>query len=239
MRRRLILLDLLLLALVFGAGWRLRQNWREARRREQTVLRQAVRPLPPPPTAPLPPVEPVTAAGYNEVAQKMLFAPDRNPTVVVEAPKPKPMPPLPVAHGVMDLGDGPVVILSEKSDADHRAFRPGDKIGEFKVLAVTSEEIAFEWEGKEVKKRLEELREKKPTEGPAASVVAYERGASPTRAATSVTTTNVQGPGVDAGGGVRGCLPGDTSPPGTVVDGLRKIVTETPFGKVCRWEAVK
>jgi hypothetical protein len=45
--------------------------------------------------------------------------------------------------------------------------------------------------------------------------------------------------GVDTGGGIRACAPGDTAPAGTMSDGYRKIVSETPFGKVCRWEKVK
>ena len=48
-----------------------------------------------------------------------------------------------------------------------------------------------------------------------------------------------QGPGVDTGGGIRACTAGDSAAPGTVSDGYRKIVSETPFGKVCRWEKLK
>jgi hypothetical protein len=34
-------------------------------------------------------------------------------------------------------------------------------------------------------------------------------------------------------------VPGDTTPAGTVRDGYRKLVTQTPFGNACRWELVK
>jgi SAM-dependent methyltransferase len=47
------------------------------------------------------------------------------------------------------------------------------------------------------------------------------------------------GPGVDIGAGRRACVKNDSTPPGAVVDGLRKVVTESPFGPVCRWEPVK
>ncbi|MCS7316027.1 MAG: hypothetical protein RMI94_11600, partial [Bryobacterales bacterium] len=106
MKRRLLVLNLALAALAALAGWRVRARWLEARHREAMVLGQQVKPLPPPPYAALPAPEPLRAADYIEAAEKMLFSRDRNPTVVVEAPPEKPLPPLPVLYGVMDLGDG-------------------------------------------------------------------------------------------------------------------------------------
>jgi hypothetical protein len=94
----------------------LRREWTEARAREQAVLLKRIRPVPPPPCPPLPATEPVKAADYNDIAQKMLFSKDRNPVVVVEpppAPKVVPMPALPLFHGVVNLGDGPMAIMSE------------------------------------------------------------------------------------------------------------------------------
>ncbi len=240
MRRKLLLLDLALLAALAGTGWRVRDKWNQARHREQMVLRQPLKPLPPPPVSPLPAAEPVTAAAYVDIAQKMLFSPDRNPTVVVEAPKPKPMPPLPIANGVMNLGGGPMAILAEKSGAEYRAVRPGEKIGAFTLVAVSGDEIALEWEGKEVRRKLDELRERKQGEpGPISAAPVPRASAAPSTAASVSSQGAPAGPGVDAGGGVRGCLPGDTSPPGTVVNGFRKVVSDTPFGKVCHWEPAK
>ena len=50
---------------------------------------------------------------------------------------------------------------------------------------------------------------------------------------------HTKGPGIELGQGSRACVPGDTTPPGTVKDGFRKVVNKTPFGNSCRWEAVK
>ncbi|MBI4876733.1 MAG: hypothetical protein HY822_19020, partial [Acidobacteria bacterium] len=47
------------------------------------------------------------------------------------------------------------------------------------------------------------------------------------------------GPGAEVAPGMRACQPGDSSPVGTVVDGMRKVVTKTPFSVICRWEPVK
>lgn len=242
MNRRLILLDLALVALIALAGWRLRQNWLEARKRESVVLRVPQKPQPPPPFGPLPRVEPLAAAAYLDVAQKMLFSGDRNPTVVVEAAKPKPLPAFPVAHGVLNLGDGPVAILSEKPGSPHRGYQPGEKIGEFKLVAVNPRELVFEWEGQRIAKKVDELRERTASEpGVAAAAAAAESGRSgPVEGiSTTVVAERPLGPGESAGGGVRACQPGDSTPPGTVVDGMRKVVSVSPFGRVCRWEPVK
>jgi hypothetical protein len=243
LKRKLLLLNLALVALVALAGWRARQAWVEADRRERAVLRAPLKPLPAPPFASLPAVEPLTATAYEDVAQKMLFSPDRNPTVVIEPAKPKPMPPLPVAYGVLNLGDGPTAVLSEKARSPHRAFHPGETIGEFKLLAVSTEELAFEWEGKKIVKKVEELRERPASEGgPSASETASRAPRpppAPVPALTQVTPERPLGPGESAGGGIRVCQAGDNTPAGAVVQGMRKVVSSTPFGKVCRWEPVQ
>jgi hypothetical protein len=46
-------------------------------------------------------------------------------------------------------------------------------------------------------------------------------------------------PGAEVGQGYRGCLPGDDSPSGTVVDGYRKVSSASPFGVSCGWEKIK
>jgi len=41
------------------------------------------------------------------------------------------------------------------------------------------------------------------------------------------------------GSSVRGCIAGDSSPAGTVVDGYKKQVVSTPFGNQCSWIPAK
>jgi hypothetical protein len=243
LRRKLLLLNAALVALTALAGWGLRAQWQAAQARERAVLRQRIRPQPPPPLTPLPPVPPVPATSYIDIAQKMLFSRDRNPIVIVEPPPPppppKPMPALPAVYGVMDLGDGaPTAMMSEKSGAPHRGVRPGEKFGEFKLLAVNSREIALEWEGKVVVKKLEELIDRAaPPES--ARTAAPAAGSSSAPAPQAPSPAKQGAPGVPMSGGVRACTPGDTSPPGTTAEGMRKVVTETPFGPKCQWEPVK
>jgi hypothetical protein len=148
------------------------------------------------------------------------------------------MPTLTLAYGVMDLGSGPLIILSERSGAQHRAYRPGEQIGEFKLAAINGQEIVFEWDGKQVKKRLEELIDKKAAE----STQPAEKPLGPPTSAAAPAVSKLApveaGPGMELGATSRACIPGDASPAGTVKDGYRKVVNKTPFGDSCRWEAV-
>ena len=245
MKQRLWLLNLTLLGLVIYAGMAFRDRWEQFRRREAALLSGSLKPEPTPALTPIPPVQPSTAGTYIEVAQKMMFVRDRNPVVILDPPPPppppKPMPAFPVAYGVIDLGDGPTAILSDKPGAQHRGYRPGDMIGEFKLLAMNNKEILFEWEGQKIHKLIEELQDKRAIALAAAQAVEAANNAAtqapPPPAANAPPPK--PGPGTSLGNNTKACIPGDTSPAGTVVDGMRKVLTKTPFGESCRWETAK
>lgn len=243
MRRRLWLLDLTLVALIALAGTALRQRWLEGRSREEALLKQMVPVAPPPVLPPLPGVAPSAAAQYNEVAQLMLFSRDRNPNVILDPPPapppPKPMPNLPLAYGVLNLGGPPLVIMSEKPGAQHRGYRQGEKIGEFTIHSFNNYEIVLEWEGKYVKRKIEEMSDRKLVAMTPANEPPPAAAAPPPSGPTNLANVGNAGPGADNGNQTRACVPGDTTPPGTVQDGFRKVVSKTPFGDSCRWEPAK
>jgi len=237
--RKLVALNLALAALTALTAWRIWDTLRQAEERRKAILG---RPLPPVETAPprvSGPPKPLIAADYLPVAEKLLFSPDRNPEIVIEAAQPKPMPPLPVAHGVLDLGAGPTVILSESADGPQRGYRVGEQFGEFVIAEIAPDYIVFQWEGQLVRRSLEELQ---PAADEAAPQVAATKPSAPAKTKPkSAVLGEAAKPGpsdIDIGGGIRACKPGDTSPPGTVVGGYKKVVTKTPFGNVCRWEPV-
>jgi hypothetical protein len=243
LRRYLWLIDLTLLGLSLLTVSVLRDRWDHARQREEALLRRTIAPAPAPPMAALPGVTPSRPEAYMNVAQELLLSRDRNSTVILDPPPPppapKPMPPLPLAYGVINLGNGPTLIMSEKQGAQHRGYRVGEKVGAFTLVAINGQEIIFDWEGKQVSRRLDEIIDKKaleakepPPEQPQAVA------AKPAQAVTSLGKTEA-GPGVELGSSSRACVPGDTTPAGTVKDGYRKVVNKTPFGDSCRWEAVK
>jgi hypothetical protein len=241
LRRRLWLIDLTLLALVALAGSLLNGKWQDNQRREQALLRKmAPAPLPVD-LPPLPSVSPASAANYLELAQQLVFSRDRNPNVILDPPAPppppKPMPSLPVAYGVLDLGSGPTVILSERAGGESKGYRVGEKIGEFKLVSLTNRDLVLEWEGKQVKRTIEELLDRSGrTEEPPPP---QQTAAAPGSGLGVANLGAKAGPGVELGPSSRACVPNDTTPAGTVQDGYRKVVTATPFGQSCRWEAVQ
>jgi hypothetical protein len=227
---------------VVASGSALRQKWRESKAREKMVLDQKPAPSPPPAIAPIPAVPPAPIANYAEVALKLLTAKDRNPNVIIDPPPPpvvKVMPPLPFQYGVMDFGGGPTVMMAEKSGGQQHSYHLGDKIGPFKLLAVNRTDILFDWDGKPVQKKLSELVDKN------ANAEAEKKAAEAPKAAAAAPPPPVPTgpvdpkPGASIGAELKGCVAGDKSPSGTVVDGYKKVMSATPFGQSCRWEPVK
>lgn len=243
MNPRIVYLSAALLALAGLLGWRLRVRYLDAQAHERAVLNHAAhpRPVPPPPPAPVP--APIAPADYVDVAQKTLFSQDRNPNVVIEPapappppPPPPPMPALPVYYGQMSLGD-PVVVLTTSKTPEQKSYRVGDTVGDFKLVAFDRDSITLEWNGKTIERNLHDLAPKEPQPQVAASPAAAP-AAAPSAAPTPAASNKPPAVGVDMGGGFRACS-GDSAPAGTIVDGYRKVITQSLMGQTCHWEPVK
>ncbi len=234
-------LNIAIVALIAIFGWRVNVSWRESKASEQALRDAKIKPLPPPPVSSITPPQPLTATSYNEVVQKMLFAKDRNPTVIVEAPvvkPPKPMPALPLAYGMMGLPSGPVVVMSEKPGARTRGVHLGESIGEFKLITASRDNVTLGWEDKVITKSMDELRDHSG-DAAAQQIAANSGPAAASASSAAPAPVKPSAPGISIGAEMKACQPGDTSPAGAVVDGMRKEYSETPFGKACRWVAVK
>ena len=242
MTRRLFYLNALLLLGSIVLGMRLRMLWLDAREREEMVrLNEIKRPVYHA-GLPSPQVQAVNAMNYSDVAMRMLFSRDRNPTVIVELPpKPPepPTPPFPKSNGVMMIGE-PKVILTA-GGGGQKIYKAGDKVGEWDIVAFDSKTITFKWRDKEVTKELADLVDNNPiaspVQAPAPAASAGSTGV--TVRGTSIGSTSGPQPGDVFGNGTRACAPGDTSPNGTIVDGMKKVLVANPFGASCHWEAVK
>lgn len=236
MKRRLWFLNLILVALLAVIGMRFREVQQQARDRAARNLNQRVKPEPMPALPAAVPAPPVVAANYADVAIKMLFSRDRNPTVILDpvAPPPeKPMPPLPVAYGAMFFGEPSIILAMPNAKVSQRIYHKGEAIGDFKLVNFDNQQIVFEWNGKTVERNLDQIMAK------ASDAPAQETAAAQKPATTVASTATTAGPGPANGDGNRACVPGDTSASGTVVDGFRKFETVGPFGRACRWEPVK
>ena len=254
MRTKLIVLNLLL-AICFGlVVWHAnirRKQWQAQRKSIHATLKPA--PVPPLVSAPKPEIP--SPAKYLDVATKDLFAKDRNPDVVIDPPKvekPKEMPPLPIVYGILGLPSGTKALMAEKPGAASKPVREGDTVGEFRILALDTQNVTFEWDGKPISKKVDELIDRsgnnvtaasqqaaaaQPASGPAAPIPVQTQ-IQPAGNNTPATSKQL---GVEVGASgqsQRTCQAGDNSPAGTIVDGYQKVVQATPFGSSCRWVPV-
>ncbi|HTS76137.1 MAG TPA: hypothetical protein VMG40_08035 [Bryobacteraceae bacterium] len=244
MNRKIIALDLMLVALAVVLGWQIRSRWAEERARERAVFTTAARRMAVLPPPPLIAPKPVTAVEYLDVAQKMLFSKDRNPNVVIEPPAPKPKPPLPALpeyYGQMHIAD-PVVVLA--LGGAQKSYRAGEKVGPFEIASFTSRTITFVWNGENVERNLDDLRPKEgtPPQAAAASRPAVGAAAAPAVHALSAPESKADDKnplGVDMGSGYAACKADDKSPNGTVANGYKKVVIHGLMGDSCHWEVVK
>ncbi len=240
MTTKLIALNLALVAALGALIFVVHREMREARTRERAFLGHRVQLVPAPPLKPLPQPEPLTAAAYAPVAEKNLFSKDRNANVILDppvTPPPKPVPPFPAARGVM-LWEGvpPTVVLSEKPGGPQHLYHPGDRIGPWQIVSVDNRYVVLDWEGKQFQKRLDELLDKTPI---ASAQAPQPAAAAPQQPKPPPVSTKTSGPGIDLGANLKGCVAGDTAPTGTVVDGMKKVISLNPFGQSCHWEPVQ
>lgn len=236
--KRLTALNLLLVLLIGAGVWRLYTRTQQRAAEEQAFLaRKAQAPPAPIVALPDPPAE-VRPADYLDIAQQLPFHPERNPEVIVEAPAPKPRPELPRYYGVMNFGGAPRVVLSVATGQPQKSYQAGERVGEFTLLAIAGDGLTFEWDGETINAPFQAIRDKTPPRPAGKAKPAPEKGAAKP-AAKTVSAEAARGPGIDLGANFKGCVDGDDSPPGTVAGGYRKLVSETPFGKSCRWEKVQ
>ncbi len=245
MNRRLIFLNVVLLGLAGWFSWLLRAKWLELHQHEHTVLAASPHGRPFYPPAPPPLFKPFAAVEYNQAVQQDIFSKDRNPNVIVDPPPPPPpappppkMPPLPAYYGTMALFGDPVILLSLPK-GPQKKYHAGDKVGDFKIVSFDREKVIFDWDGKLVERKPEDLKEVAAAPEPSAEVAAsnfhpVKLIPDPAPDAPKVSEKI----GADNGGGIRQCVQGDTTPPGTIVDGYKKVVTTNMFGATCMWQAV-
>ena len=242
MNRKLMVLNAVLLLVVVFGGVQLRNQHEAAKARQAALRAVRISPVPAPPFVALSNDPPVLPSGYKDVAMKDLFHPSRNPDVEVPPPPapppPPPMPELPRFHGQMNLGDGPMALLVEKAGMPEKAIKPGETIGQFKLVDVNTSDITFAWSynGELVRRSLSSMTDRTAV---AAAVGSDAPRSPPPAAQQAPQIKSAIGPGELTGMGTRICDPNDSTPAGTVVNGFRKTEGRTPFGAFCVWDPVK
>jgi hypothetical protein len=236
---KLIAVNVGLAAALALIAWQGRMRWVEAQAERRANLNLPIRHIVAPRPVPEAKPEGVQAAKYADVATKNLFSKDRNPTVIVEPIKveaPKPMPPLPVVYGVLTLSSGTKAIMAEKTGASSKTVHAGDAIGDFKILAMDSNKVTFEWDGKPLERNFDDLVDHS---GATAAAAGGAPAAPPPASAAPAAPPTAAALGADNGSAeapTKACIPNEKSPIGTVVDGYRKTGAMSPFGIMnCLW----
>ena len=254
MSRRLFYFNAILMLGIIAAAMELRSRWIEARNREEMMRLGALQPLRATLKPPIPGSKPVSALEYTLVSAQMLFSRDRNPTIIIDPPPPpveKKWPALPKSYGLMFLGEKPRILLGA-GPGNQKSYVAGEKIGEIEIVKFDNRTITFAWNDKTVEKRLEDLVDNNPmgssSPSGSATVVGGAQGVAAAKPAVGTLTTLGAG-GTSAADvrigqetglqGTKSCAPGDNSPAGTVLNGMKKVIVAGMFGSSCYWEPSK
>jgi hypothetical protein len=240
MNPKIIALNVVLLAIVVYAGVTFRREVQMAKARQLAIIQASVQPVSTPVVTPLSYPAPAAATAYTAVATRNLFHPSRNPDIPIEVPivppaPPKPMPALPAYRGAMNLAEEPVALLA-LGNAPTKPVQIGEQIGPFKLVDFNTVDITFEWDGQIVRRTLEHLSDHS-ARASVTSTVETVRIAAPAPVAAPVIPQPL-GPGPMTPRGTATCLPNDSTPAGTVQNGLKKVMIPTPFATACLWEPV-
>ncbi len=249
MKRKLLILNVALAALLVAGVVELRRQIQAAQNRysifdETCAVAAAAFPAPGQPGA-------VRPADHMPIVERLLFSPDRNPIVEVEAPVLEPVkrPELPLLVGLMDFGKGPIALMASQPDANAKPVSIGEKVGEYIFRAATAEKITLEWQGQTFDVSHAELAPRPAAKAKAAAVretraPASRRpagGAAPAAAANAAPRQSTALGGKHNIGrqireGVHAADPKDAAPAGTVYQGYVKKERRTPFGTQAWWE---
>lgn len=243
MNRKLLFVNVVLLGLLILGVAELIRRIRIADERYSMLETLPAKEAPayPAPEAP----RPVRPGEYMPVVDRLLFSEDRNPIVEVEEP-PKPVverPELPLLVGVMNLGEGPIAMMSATSGGAPRPVMVGEKVGEFTFLGASGDKVVLEWAGQKIEVGESELvgaAGSAPKAKPRAPRTSSARASSKTNLAgdkrKSISKEYYIGAPLSGQTGRRAADPTDGVADGTEANGWVRRVRQTPFGAQHWWE---
>ena len=211
------------------------------------------------------PARRVRAGDYLPIVDRMLFSSDRNPIIEVAEllhPTSGPRPPLPRLAGIMELGEGPVALMSPDLGSPATPIEVGERVGAYTFLGTQGEKVLLQWRDEKIAAMPSELRGSPANDGRrragSKSTVGSRRTrrppikrTAPSRAsaarAESVQVKNPTRKQADVVGGKYNIGPhmgsglyradrNDKSPAGTRYKGFIKREQKTPFGTRYWWE---
>jgi len=249
-KRRLLVLNALLVGLLILGGAELYARWLQAETRLARLDEVAPDAVPPAAADPAR-ARPIRAGSYLAVVDRMLFTPDRNPIVEVEEPEVvvEQRPDLPRLDGLVDFGDGPTALMAADASGKPEWLSVGGKVGDFVFNGVDGGKVKLLWKEEEILAAPQELVGAKAKAASSKSAKRPRRGrpapgAAPAAAPASANlAADAPKPiggkhniGTEISPGRYRADPKDSSPDGTESGGYRKVVRRTPFGSQSWWE---
>jgi hypothetical protein len=239
MKKNLILINLVLLAVSVVLAQKLRSDWARFQIENNLAHLKPVKGA----TAPGSPSadQPVGVTNYSTIVDKHLFAQDRNNIIPPEPPPEehaKKLGPKPLLMGIMDLGEEQfawMVSSDPKEDKDYRKVKVGESLGEYKLVEILDQKVRMNADGEDIEVRLNE-----PSKVVARDTGPVATGPSDSHRVTSIgdAGTHSTTAGAPASAGSGHTRPEDV-PAGTIVNGRKKVVVPSPFGPMTSWVEVK
>ena len=242
-RREQIALLLCLVAVNVGLGWHLGRLWRDYRGRTRWIYGAAASEAPA--AVATASVQPALSQSFGDIVDRNLFSPQRTSQPPQAAQEVK-APDLPLLYGSMNLGAGWFALMAPGGESLPVPKRvvPGDEIGGYKLVSIAVSQVVLSWQGRQVTLDVSESARRIPRIVERAA--APEGGAGRPQPGPAAAAAG-RGPVVSVAGGAEKehinepwSPPGATpdTPEGTVINGRRKVVVDTPFGKQIEWQLV-
>jgi len=250
MRRQLLIVNVILLLAAVGLGYKLRADWKQAARRQETLAANQTPTAPPAVGLPAPPQP---TGGAELIVANNLFFSDRNNQIPVAAQK-KPAPQQPLLIGTMNLGRTKLALMVEANQPATmpRQVKEGEDFAGYRLIEIGNNQVVIEWEG--IKKTVDVSLTPVQVSAPAYTPTASNAPTVSSTASAPVTITpgtppppdtakiipGKQGPGEEflPGSTSKVAYAGDPLPPGTVISGYMKVERASPFGKEMWWQKV-
>jgi hypothetical protein len=238
MKRSYILVNLLLLCSAAFFGYELKSYWSEYRLAHNIALLSPGSGVSE--TSPKAGVDSAGVSNYAAIVDNHLFSADRTNVIPLEAAAEtsKSAPPKPILMGTLQLDEDEFALMvsdAQRDNMNYKRLKVGESLDGYTLVKILDQKVMMKGEGKEVEVRLNEPSKMVAREiAPAASTAP---------GATGQVTTVGSGPpatlSVRSGTTTGQAVPKGAIPPGTVVNGRRKILVPSPFGMMESWEEVK
>jgi hypothetical protein len=239
MRKKLILIDFLLIGLAVYLGYQFKARWVSCQAEHNLLLLKQKNELKD--STQRSPTQPLSVPNYAAVVDNHLFNVERNNIIPVDPPAPpsKVVGPKPILMGTVGLGgeEFALMLSADKNESrQYKRVKVGESLGGYTLVQILDQKVLMIADEKEVEVRLNE-----PSQLVARDLAPNVTAAPGPGNAEQVTTIGTEPTPPISSGSIN---PNPAAPPGgvpvgTIRDGRRKKLVPSPFGPMEAWEDIK